>query len=316
MAKTHNTSNNQTPSIWQKLLKSPKAIVSIILITIVIIVFIYSVIVVIIRHNKVAVTVTVAPYTAKLTLNGTNIRNNHKIYLERGHYHLVAENEHFKTAEADITISDNQHYIAAMLEPTDEEGQKYKDNHARQFMNAEGALGLALNAEGKDYQEKYPIVKYLPINNRFYSISYQSSESGAPIINIKTDPSYLDVAVAKLKTLKSVSIPDYDIRFNITNPFTVSTLSSSDIETLAKTGVSANDYSFYSGQYITDEYYLAVYTRLDPESLMQNARYLALFRKSGEDWKIVADPQPIFTKYNLPEIDIDIINSANSYAGQ
>ena len=96
MAKTHNTSNNQTPSVWQKLLKSPKAIVSIILITIVIIVFIYSVIVVIIRHNKVAVTVTVAPYTAKLTLNGTNIRNNHKIYLERGHYHLVAENENIQ----------------------------------------------------------------------------------------------------------------------------------------------------------------------------------------------------------------------------
>lgn len=312
MTAIRNTSNN----IWQKLLKSPKILLGIILTAVVLIIFVYSVVVAIIRHGKVAVSVTVAPYTAKLTLNGTEIRNNHKIYLEKGHYHLVAENAHFETTEADITISDNQHYIAAMLEPSDEEGQKFKDTHVRQFTNAEGALGLALNAEGKDYQEKYPLIKYLPINNRFYSISYQRGESSAPIVNIKTDPSYLDVAVAKLKTLKGVSIPDYDINFNIPNPFTIYDSTSQDVESLAKSSVSANGYSLDSGQYIADEYYLAIYTRKDPESLMQNARYLGLFKKSGEDWEIIAKPQPVLTKYNTPDIDTEILNSANSYAGQ
>ena len=313
---TNLRNTNQSPNIWQKLLKSPKAILAIVLTILVVIIFAYSVVVVIIRHGKVEVSVTVAPYTAELELNGTKIRNNHKIYLEKGHYHLIATNEHFETTEADITISDNQHYIAAMLEPSDEEGQKIKEKYARQFTNAEGALGLALNAEGKDLQEKYPLLKYLPINNRFYSISYQKKESGEPVINIKTDPSYLDVAVAKLKTLKNVSIPEYEINFNITNPFTISASTSKNIEKLAKTDVAADGYTFNSGQYITDEYYLAIYTRTDPESLLQNARYLALFQKSGEDWEIVAKPQPIFTKYNLPDTDIEIINSANSYAGQ
>lgn len=313
---TNLRNTNQSPNIWQKLLKSPKAILAIILTILVVIIFAYSVVVVIIRHGKVEVSVTVAPYTAELELNGIKIRNNHKIYLEKGHYHLIATNEHFKTTEADITISDNQHYIATMLEPSDEEGQKIKEKYARQFTNAEGVLGLALNAEGKDYQEKYPLVKYLPINNRFYSISYQKGDSGAPVINIKTDPSYLDVAVAKLKTLKGVSIPDYDIQFNIPNPFTISSSVSSDVETFAKNGVSANGYSFNSGQYITDEYYLAVYTRKDPESLLQNARYLCLFKQSGEDWEIAALPQPVLTKANTPDIDIEILNSANSYAGQ
>jgi hypothetical protein len=49
---------------------------------------------------------------------------------------------------------------------------------------------------------------------------------------------------------------------------------------------------------------------------MQNARYLGLFKKSGEDWEIVAKPQPVLTKYNTPDIDTEILNSANSYAGQ
>ena len=193
---------NATPSTLQKLLKSPKIIVGFVCILIILVIFVYSVVVLVIRHGKVAVSVTVAPYTADLTLNGMRIRNNRTIYLEKGHYHLVAEAEHFDSRESDIVISDNQHYIAAMLEPIDETGEKFKETHQRQFSNAEGALGLALNAEGKDLQEKYPLVKYLPINNRFYSISYQSSESGVPDVNIKTDLSYLDVAIAKLKTLK------------------------------------------------------------------------------------------------------------------
>jgi hypothetical protein len=312
MSQTHNA----TPSTIQKLLKSPKIIIGFICILIILIIFTYSVVVLIIRRGKVAVTVTVAPYSAQLELNGMNIRNNHTIYLKKGHYHLVSSNEHFETTEADITISDNQHYIAAMLEPSDEEGQAFKDSHKRQFTNAEGALGLALNAEGKDYQEKYPIVKYLPINNRFYSISYQAGESGEPVVNIKTDLSYLDVAVAKLKTLKGVSIPDYEINFNIPNQFTISDETSSDVEALAKRSVTANNYSFSSGQYIANEYYLAIYTREDPESLMQNGKYLALFRKSGEDWQIVAKPQPVLTRANTPDTDTEILNSANSYAGQ
>lgn len=307
---------NATPSTLQKLLKSPKIIVGFVCILIILVVFIYSVVVLVIRHGKVAVSVTVAPYTANLTLNGMRIRNNHTIYLEKGHYHLVAEAEHFDSRESDIVISDNQHYIAAMLEPIDETGEKFKETHQRQFSNAEGALGLALNAEGKDLQEKYPLIKYLPINNRFYSISYQSSESGVPDVNIKTDLSYLDVAIAKLKTLKGVSIPDYNINFNIPNPFSVSTETSQDIESLAKKAVSANGYSFNSGQYLADEYYLATYTRKDPESLLQNGKYLALFKKSGEGWQIVAKPQPILTRYNTPDVDIEILNSANSYAGQ
>ena len=310
------TQQNATPSTLQKILKSPKIIVGLICTFLVLIIFVYSVVVLVIRHGKVAVTVTVAPYTANLTLNGVHIRNNHTIYLEKGHYHLIAENEHFETKESDIVISDNQHYIAAMLEPSDEIGEQFKESHKRQFSNAEGALGLALNAEGKDYQEKYPIIKYLPINNRFYSISYQSGETEAPVVNIKTDLSYLDVAVAKLKTLNGVSIPDYDINFNISNPFTISTETSKDVEALAKKAVSAKGYNFNSGQYIADEYYLVTYTRKDPESLLQNGKYLALFKKSGEEWQIVAKPQPVLTKFNTPDIDIEILNSANSYAGQ
>ena len=305
-----------TNTTLQKLLKAPKAILGIVFVVITIVIFVIALTTYILRLGKVGVSVTVAPYTADLTLNGTKIKNNSKIYLEKGHYHLIVENEHFETKEMDLTISDNQHYIAAVMVPTDEEGENYKETHKRQFTNAEGAVGLALNAEGKDYQEKYPIIKYLPINNRFYSISYQKKESDEPIINIKTDLSYLDVAVAKLKTLQGVSIPEYEINFNINNPFKISDSISSNVESLAKSSVSANGYSMSSGQFIADEYYLAIYTREDPASLMQNARYLALFKKSGEDWEIVAQPQPILTKYNTPDIDIEILNSANSYAGQ
>lgn len=284
------------------------------------IILIYSIAISIFRAGKIGVEVKVAPYDAKIIANGIEISNNRKIYLEPGEYHVEVSREHFNDYTGDFTISADQPYIAAVLTASDEEGEKYIDEHRAQFTEAEGVIGKSLNAAGAAIQKKYPILKYLPINNRFYSISYSFDDpikSEGLKINIKADYEYLDVAVARLKNFKGVSLIDLDVNFNTKNTFSnPKSSSSSDPQNFIKESFSGNSMTYISGQNLNDEYYLAIYSAYNQNTKLLNGKYLVLIKKSGESWKLISTPQPLLTKINTPETPDDILNTANSFAGQ
>ena len=284
------------------------------------IILIYSIAISIFRAGKIGVEVKVAPYDAKIIANGIEISNNRKIYLEPGEYHVEVSREHFYDYTGDFTISADQPYIAAILNASDEEGEKYINEHQAQFTEAEGVIGKSLNAAGNVIQKKYPILKYLPINNRFYSISYSFDDpikSEGLKINIKADYEYLDVAVARLKNFKDISLIDLDINFNTKNAFSnPKSSSSSDPQNFIKESFSGNGMTYVSGQNLNDEYYLAIYSAYNQNTKLLNGKYLILIKKSGESWKLISTPQPLLTKINTPETPDDILNTANSFAGQ
>lgn len=284
---------------------------------------IFSTIVLIMRAGKVKVEIRVAPRNASLTLNDVSVKNNKTMYLEPGKYHLIAKRDHFEDLEVDFQVSKELPYVVAVMSPSDEEGDKYLDENPSEFRKVEGYIGVLMEKAGALEREKYPIIKYLPDNNRFYSISYSypnyegsTSDNGAPLIRVKTDTSYLDAAVAKMKTFEGVSLIDYEINFDLDNPFKNSSNShSSDAATFLKETYRNSGYTLSSVEYLADDYAVGIFTIKDRYSLLPSAKHLALIQKEGNSWKAVSTPEPLLTKFNTPDVSEDILNAANSYTG-
>ena len=274
---------------------------------------IYFIITFINRIGKVEVTVQYAPYAATVKLNGTKVNNNSKIWLKPGTYKANIEFEHFESVERVIEISKDYRYVVGAMHTVDDEGEAYINSHKQEFAEVEGLVGWALNQEGLAMKKKYPILNYLPINNRLYSISYAYTDDNEPIITVKAEPEYLDVAVQKMKTLKNVNLTIYQVNFSTPNPFATyeEKAQSTPEETIKKT-FNLSGYKLSAGQNIADNYYAATIYKYNYDKDLIYGHYRVLLKKSDNKWHVVSAPQPLLTLQNTPNTSVDIINSANS----
>ncbi len=265
------------------------------------------------RIGKVEVTIKYAPYAATVTLNNIKVNNNSKIWIEPGKYNLKVEFNHFSTTERVVEITTDYRYIVGTLSTVDDEGEAYINSHKQEFTEAEGLVGLALNEEGIAIKKKYPILNYLPINNRLYSISYAYTDDNEPIINVKAQPEYLDVAVRKIKSLKNVDLTVYQINFTAKNPFAIYNEKSKPTpEETIKASFNLSNYKLSAGQNIANNYYAATIYKYDYDRDLIYSHYRVLLKKEDNKWHIVSAPQPLLTQQNTPETSTDIINSVNS----
>ena len=300
---------------FYKNLNNGQRIIAIAIIAFFVIAVVYGIVINISRSGKVAVTVKFAPYAAKVTLNDIQVSNNSTIWLEPGSYRTKVELEHFDTIERTIEITTDYKYIVGTLSANDAEGEAYAQKHEQEYADTEGVVGLALNAEGAAIKNKYPILNYLPINNRLYSISYAYTDDNEPIITVKTSPKYLDVAVQKMKVLKNVDLTAYQINFTPANPFATYNESAElkPEETINNSFDNISKYSVSAGQYISDSYYAATIYTYDYSADLQYAHYRVLLKKDDNNyWHIISSPQPLLTQQNTPNIPVDILNSVNS----
>lgn len=283
---------------------------TLILVGIIIFIFIFTM-----RIGKVKVTIQYAPYSAKVTLNGTEVKNKSETWLQPGKYTAIIECEHFESVERVVDISGDYNYIVGVLHAIDDEGTKYINSHKQEFVEVEGLVGHALTKEGIAIKKKYPILNYLPINNRLFSISYAYTDENEPIINVKTSPEFLDDAVAKMKTLKNVDLTAYQINFTPSNPFAIYEESAqSKPEDTIKSTFKLDKYKLSKGQNIAGEYYATTIYTYDYDRDLTYGHYRVLLKKKDDKWHLVAAPQPLLTKQNTPDTAVDILNSANSLA--
>ena len=299
---------------WNNL-DQKKRIILIAAVALFIFIIIYSVATLIFRSGKIETTVKFAPYKSTITLNDAKISNNTTIWLEPGTYNLKVEFEHFESLERQITIDKDHHYIVGILNSSDEQGVEYYNKHKEEFAETEGIVGRFLNEEGLAIKKKYPILNYLPINNSLYSISYDYTDEMVPIISIKTQPKYLDAAVAKLKTLKNVDLTAYQINFTPANPFAIYNDITADepLNVIKKAFKDIDSYYILEGQYIGGEYFTTQIYTYDYDSDLSFAHYRALLHKDGDKWKLVSAPQPLLTTENTPNTEKSILDSANSF---
>lgn len=83
--------------------------------------------------------------------------------------------------------------------------------------SAEGAASQSTIEQGDKERTKYPILKYLPINNAVYDIGYQFEEDGEPTIIVDTTEFYLEYALEKLTSLGTADRPANSYRLKIVN---------------------------------------------------------------------------------------------------
>ena len=277
---------------------------------------IYSVCTLIYRAGKVKTVVKYAPYSATVTLNDAPITNNSTTWLIPGEYNLeVKFNEHFDSYKETIVISENNNAIVGILNPLDDEGEKYINDHEREFYETEGKIGSTLNQQGIKQKEKYPILNYLPINNSLYSISYEYNDKKEPIVNIKADPENLDIAVEKIKLLKNVNILETNFIFHTPTEFSEYQQNTETDPLLAiKVGFGLSDkYVVNAGKYNGDYFYTSFYIN-DYDRALDYAHYRVILKKQKDgSWNALANPQPLFTNYNTEKIPEKILKSTNSY---
>lgn len=298
-----------------KNLTKKQRIIFFILSAIILIGLIYFIVISISRTGKTPTTIQYAPFSATVTLNGTKVSNHATVWLKPGKYSAKIEFDHFRTIEREIEITEKYHYIVGVMEAADSEGEEYAKSHRQEFTETEGIIGQALNQEGKAIKEQYPILKYLPINNRLYSVSYIYNQNSAPTIAVKAAPEYLDAAVQKIKNLEDVDPTVYQIEFTATNPYTTYTESpkAEPEETIKASFTLSDTYKLSEGEYIAGQYYVATLYKYDYDKDLICAHYRVLLKKTGEEWHILATPQPLLTQKNTPKAPKDILYYANNF---
>ena len=281
-----------------------------------VLIIIYSVATLIYRAGKTKVIIRIAPNAATITLNDTKIANNSTLWLEPGDYKLKASlDEHFDIYERDISLNGETTELYAILNSLDDEGREYVEKHRQEYAVVEGLIGKLTNAEGEKQRKQYPILNYLPDNNSLYSISYEYNDNNEPIINVKTDPEFIDTVVAKMKTYKDIDLSSLNIIFHNENHFSnYQQNPNQDIKKFIRTAYSLSDrYVINDIQQLDKYYYTTAYIHDDKHDL-DYAHYRILLKKNKEnEWQAISTPQPLLTIYNTPGIDKEVLNTINSY---
>lgn len=279
---------------------------------------VYSLFVVISRIGKVAVSVDIAPFTAKVTLNGEPVANHSTVYLEPGEYAVEAKQEHFTDFAQNFVISEKDHQIYGLMDPTDDEGQRIYVERIKDFYYVEGIFGEIVNAEGEARLEKYPILAYLPYNKPTFSISFQTKEGGEPQINIKSQRVYYDAAVAKLYSFdKKISVAAYDVQIaDYKDPFAGVTFNENDASEamdFIKRGYGAtlNGYTV-SVKGLEDGYYGVVLTRTANEGGPYKYTYrMILAKENGALKRVNLTPYPILSQFNAASVPSSTLDAVN-----
>lgn len=280
------------------------------------IIIIYSFTTLIYRAGKTKTIIRFAPNAAKITLNDTKISNGSTTWLIPGKYHLKVEyNEHLEVYEEDIEITNEQAEYYGTLGALDDEGREFIEQHREEYTKVEGLVGSLLDRKGKKIKDKYPILNYLPMNNSLYSISYQYDNNNKPIIYVKSNPRYLDIAVAKMKLFKNVELESENIVFlneNIFEKYEQNPLT--DVKRFIRAAYQLpNDYVINEPKTINDYTYTSIYIDGHDKNA-EYAHYLVVLKKNSDGaWEQAATPQPLFNIYNAPNIDKKILKTINSY---
>jgi hypothetical protein len=295
-------------------LNQRQKIIILILALVFLFIIIYSVSTLIYRSGKTKTTIRIAPNSASITLNDTHISNNSTIWLTPGKYHLTASFDHLTTYERDIEIKDDPAEIYAILSAADDEGRQYIEQHRQEYAAVEGLIGELTNREGEKLRQANPIIKYLPLNNSLYSISYEYKNNDL-VVNVKCEPEFIDTVVAKLKTFDGIDLSSQNIVFNLDNRFTNPQQNpNTDVKKYLKAAFQIPDrYVINDIQQINDYYYTSIYI-YDYDRDLSYAHYRVVLKKGSEDaWELVSTPQPLLTIYNTPGVEKDILNTINSY---
>lgn len=176
------------------------------------------------RPNTQPVAVSVVPSDAKITANGTEIKNG-TAYLKPGVYSIEVSRSGFKSEKTAILIGDpNTASIDVALTPVSDSAIEWKKSHESLYYDYEGRAGEQAAQEGIAFTALNPITSKLPFENLLYTIGYRadpSDDSGnSIIIEIDASRGYRNAAINEIRNLGydpttfKINFRDYESPFD------------------------------------------------------------------------------------------------------
>lgn len=297
-----------------------------IIITLIIAGFIgYNVAVLISRIGKLPVTVMYAPFDAEVVINGKNYKNNQVYYFAPGNYQVEVNREHFETMTAGYTIEKDSkdNYFVGSLAPSDDEGTAIASERIKEFLKVESIGGIDAENQANQLLEEAPIAKFLPINFKTYSVSYDYDEQGKFFIELvlKKGVDYSSQAIATLYSINNgevdpasykIIVRDYKDSFG-----EFEQNSETDLVKYLETGYkdTFENYQVLTNRIVNqDDYYgvLIVPSSADLKSdTASYPVYRAILKKEGTNWKLISTPYFVVSQYNAAEVPVDFLNQLN-----
>ncbi len=191
-------------------------------------VFVFIIIIGVVNNIHPAGTVPVAVYLipsdSKLVIDNKTYSSGKTIYLKPGQYSLETTKTGFKSDKQTLVINSNADQIINIaLYPESVEATTWYQANQNLYKEFEGRAGKIADQTGTDFANKYPVIKFLPIQDGIYTIGYKLDDPTKPDSGIKVTISafqgYREPALQKLRD-EGINIADYKIEFlNYKDPF-------------------------------------------------------------------------------------------------
>lgn len=168
------------------------------------------------RQGKLAVNIKIIPSSAKVFIDDKPIgTRSGEIYVTPGEHTIKISNDGFKSHEN--TFHAREWYTPGQyvgLAPETEEATKWYNKNRKKYKEIELAIYRESQEYGKNFNERWPIVKILPLKDPYFTISYRlMQESGDIYLTVKgTSPRYREFAIKHLRK-QGFEPTDYNIEF-------------------------------------------------------------------------------------------------------
>lgn len=171
------------------------------------------------QRGKLPVQVKAVPSHATITIDNTPVKPGTR-YVTPGTHTITVSAPGFATTTNTFYAHQNhvpRQYIG--LAPQSDEAKRWYNQHRTQYAELERIGFREAQAYGEKFQERWPIVKSLPIKDPYYTISYRHNPDESITLIIKgTSPRYRMFALSQLRK-KGVDPTEYAIEFSgFTNP--------------------------------------------------------------------------------------------------
>lgn len=273
-----------------------------------------------IHQDKREIMVKIAPYVSSVSIDGKSVNNNKTIWLTEGSHNVKAFYDGFEVFDEIITVTNESRSITAELLPITEAGRLTYNEHIEDYYELESYAGKTIKNEVES-AKKYPILSVLPFITDDYSIGALREDERLTLTITLRNYQNTQIAINKLISLareNELSISRYPFRINnfINKMEGVDFLPSRDVEKSISDALlkSQREFTIRKIGHIDEYAYVLVQVK---QNTGNNVLYRAIFKKDGEQWKIMATPQPILTVDNTPgasEEVLDKINFENVYA--
>ena len=284
-------------------------------------VIIYVVVLFVINQGRALVKIQFAPNEAVVKIDGEVVKNNERNYIQIGEHVVTVEFENFEKHEVTVNVDKNIDYIGGILTAINDEGRAYIISHQAEFDEIKIASGGASDVERQNLYEKLineaPVASKLPFSNALFSLNYLLDEE-KPTLTISASTTYMDEAVAKLKSLVSEdeNLVNYNIEFlSFNNPLEGSFKENDEDGPRAflKNGYSEVTSFDIKRVEESDDYYCFVVTT-GSEEKYSLVTYRAIVKKdeSGK-FVLMSNPEPILTIYNTVGVPVEILTQVNSF---